>query len=94
MTDENGAKNILKHELCPEHILLSPEEADEVLKTLGVGPEQLPKIRKDDAAIKALERTRRPDGMPIGPIPIGSIIKVIRESETAGRSIAYRVVTG
>ncbi len=94
MTDEKEVKNILKHELCPEHILLSPEEAEEVLNRMHVTLDQFPKIRKDDAAIKALERTRRPDGTPIGPIPVGSVIKVIRESDTAGQFIAYRVVTG
>ncbi len=68
------------HILVPEHILLSDEEAEEVLKTLGVSKEQLPKIRADDPVAKE-----------IGAKP-GQIVKIIRESPTAGRSIAYRLV--
>ncbi len=68
------------HILVPEHILLSDEEAEEVLKTLGVRKEQLPKIRADDPVAKE-----------IGAKP-GQIVKIIRESPTAGRSIAYRLV--
>ncbi len=68
------------HILVPEHVLLSEEEAEEVLKTLGVRKEQLPKIRADDPVAKE-----------IGAKP-GQIVKIIRESPTAGKSIAYRLV--
>ncbi len=68
------------HILVPEHILLSDEEAEEVLKTLGIRKEQLPKIRADDPVAKE-----------IGAKP-GQIVKIIRESPTAGKSIAYRLV--
>ncbi len=68
------------HILVPKHILLSDEEAEEVLKTLGVKKEQLPKIRADDPVAKE-----------IGAKP-GQIVKIIRESPTAGKSVAYRLV--
>jgi len=68
------------HILVPKHVLLSDEEAEEVLKTLGVNKEQLPKIRADDPVAKE-----------IGAKP-GQIVKIIRESLTAGKSIAYRLV--
>ncbi len=68
------------HILVPEHILLSEEEAEEVLKTLGIKKEMLPKIRADDPVAKE-----------IGAKP-GQIVKIIRKSPTAGKSIAYRLV--
>lgn len=80
--------NILEHILVPGHILLSDEEAEQVLKDLNLSKEQLPKIRKNDAAIRQLERTEGV-GHPIEP---GSIIKVVRKSETAEEFVAYRVV--
>ncbi len=77
--------NVMEHELVPEHRLLSEEEANEVLKKLGVEREQLPKIRKKDPCVEFLERI-------YGDIPVGSIIKIIRKSPTAGEVVAYRLV--
>ncbi len=68
------------HILVPKHEVLSKEEAEEVLKTLGVRPEQLPKIREDDPIAKEIGAK------------VGDIVRIIRESPTAGRSIAYRLV--
>ena len=68
------------HILVPKHEVLSKEEAEEVLRTLGVRPEQLPKIRADD-----------PIAREIGA-KVGDIVRIIRESPTAGTSIAYRLV--
>ena len=83
---DNISFNILKHKLVPEHRLLTDDEASEILQKLGVTKDQLPKIRKNDAAIRVLERTV---GEPIVP---GSVIEVVRESETAEEFVAYRVV--
>ncbi len=68
------------HILVPKHEVLSKEEAEEVLRTLGVKPEQLPKIREDDPIAKEIGAK------------VGDIVRIIRESPTAGRSIAYRLV--
>ena len=78
--------NLLDHEYVPEHTLLSEDEAQRVLEELKITKDQLPKIRKNDAAIRVLERTV---GKSIEP---GSVIKVVRESETAEEFVAYRVV--
>ena len=88
MAAEKKSFNILEHILVPEHILLSEEEAAQVLADKKLSKDQLPKIGKNDAAIRALERTKTV-GHPIEP---GSIIKVVRKSETAEEFVAYRVV--
>ncbi len=68
------------HVLVPKHEVLSKEVAEELLKTLGISPEQLPKIRVDDPVAKEIG------------VKVGDIVRIIRESPTAGKSIAYRLV--
>lgn len=79
--------NVLEHKLVPEHRLLSPDEADEVLKGLKVTRDQLPKIRKTDPVIRVLEKIH-------GPIEEGRIVRVLRLNQTAGVSEAFRLVIG
>ncbi|MCS6767438.1 MAG: DNA-directed RNA polymerase subunit H [Candidatus Nitrosocaldus sp.] len=71
---------VIRHEYVPEHILLSKEEAEEVLRRYHVRPNQLPFILASDPAIRG-----------IGAKP-GDIVKIIRKSPTAGVSIYYRYV--
>jgi len=73
-------KDILNHELVPDHIILSKSEAEKIIKELNIRPEQLPKIKKDDPVVKAIEA--KP----------GDILKIIRKSPTAGKFITYRLV--
>ncbi len=68
------------HILVPKHELLSKEEAEELLKVLGVKKEALPKIRADDPIAKE-----------IGAKP-GDIVRIIREDTVFGKSIYYRLV--
>ena len=68
------------HELVPEHILLSKEESEAVLKTYGIEAPQLPKIHVNDPVAKEIEAK------------VGDIIKIIRRSPTAKQSIFYRLV--
>lgn len=72
--------NVLNHELVPHHEVLDEEEARKVLETYGVSEDNLPKILVTDPAAQAC--AARP----------GQIIRVIRESLTAGRAVAYRFV--
>lgn len=86
MAVENILFNVLKHELVPEHYLLTKEEAEAVLSEKGLKYDQLPKIRKSDAAIKVLENI---NGTPVEE---GRVVKVVRQSETAEEFVAYRLV--
>ena len=72
--------NVLKHELVPQHILLSKEEAKEILKRMGLKKRELPWILASDPVARAL------NAKP------GDVIMIIRKSPTAGKSIAFRYV--
>jgi DNA-directed RNA polymerase subunit H len=71
---------IMKHELVPEHIILSDKEKNAVLKQYNTELNLLPKILIDD-----------PVALSIGAEP-GQIIKIIRKSATAKEAVAYRLV--
>jgi len=60
--------------------LLNEEEAEELLNKYDIEREMLPKIKESDPAAKE-----------IGAKP-GDIIKIIRESYTAGETEFYRIV--
>ncbi len=79
--------NILMHEMVPEHWLVPVKEEEKVLKTLGVTKGQLPKIRKSDPVIKALEKVE-------GEIIPGRMIEIVRKSRTRGIAKIYRTVIG
>lgn len=68
------------HESVPEHILLSPEESEVVLKRYDIEAPQLPKIHVNDPAAKEIGAK------------VGDIIRVVRRSPTAKQSIFYRLV--
>lgn len=72
--------NIFDHEYVPKHEILTPEEREKILSEYRVQPYQLSRINASDPAAKA-----------IGARP-GDIVRIIRESPTAGKYIAYRYV--
>ncbi len=82
---ENISFNVLQHDLVPEHVLLTEEETEVIFSELKITRDQLPKIKKSDAAIRVLENIN-------GPIEAGRVIKVIRKSSTAEEFVAYRLV--
>ncbi|MEN6329066.1 MAG: DNA-directed RNA polymerase subunit H [Methanobacteriaceae archaeon] len=75
-------KDILKHELVPDHVILKKNQIKKVLKEMEVYPEQLPKIKLDDPVAKAIGAKE------------GDIIKITRKSQTAGKFVSYRLVLG
>ena|GEM_PF-462276 len=78
---ETKAKpDILKHELVPEHEIISKKDADEVLNKYNITKGQLPKIFSTDPVVKMIKAET------------GDILKITRNSKTAGKSIFYRVV--
>lgn len=87
MAIENISFNVLTHDLVPEHHLLNDADAEKVLSELKISKDQLPKIRKSDAGVRVLENVY---GHPIAE---GSVIKIVRKSETAQEFVAYRLVT-
>jgi len=74
------AFNIFQHVLVPVHQILTQEEKEEVLEKYKVKPYQLPRIKASDPVAKA-----------IGSKP-GDILRIIRNSPTAGKYISYRYV--
>ena len=77
--------NVLKHQMVPEHYLLSLEEEKEVLKQLNITRDQLPKLRMSDPAVRILRRIET-------DVKEGRIVRIIRESQTAGQTIIYRLL--
>ena len=65
------------HVLQPKHIKLKPEEATKLLEELNISLSQLPKIKKEDPAIKEA-------------CEIGDIIKIERAEEDKV-NVYYRV---
>jgi len=83
---DNISFNVLKHDLVPEHHLLSEEEAESILSEMGMTCDQLPKIKNSDAGIRVLESIH-------GPIAEGRVVRIVRKSDTAQEFVAYRLVT-
>ena len=69
-----------KHILIPKHQKLSDAQKEKLLERYNISVKELPRILKTDAAILSL-----------GAKP-GDVIKITRESETAGEASFYRVV--
>ncbi len=73
-------KNILSHELVPEHKILAKDESQKILSQLKARPEQLPKILDTDPVTEIIGAK------------VGDIIEITRDSPTAGKTKYYRVV--
>jgi DNA-directed RNA polymerase subunit H len=78
--DDSKDIDIFTSALVPKHEILSGEEKARLLETLNVIPKQLPKIKKDDPAVLLLGAQK------------GDIIRITRQSHTAGEYYYYRVV--
>jgi len=77
---KNVLIDILQHELVPGHQILSAEEREKLFDELKIEANQLPKVRGTDPIIKLL------NGKP------GDVVRIQRQSPTAGVSIYYRLV--
>ncbi len=80
-----GKINVMKHAFVPEHRPVSKEDEEEILEGMNVPKDKLPKILKSDPVLQQLEGVH-------GKIEEGRIIKIVRNSSTAGEANAYRLV--
>jgi len=72
--------NIFDHVLVPKHEIVKPDERKKLLLEYRVEPYQLPRLKASDPAV-----------MAIGAKP-GDIVRIIRDSPTAGKYVSYRYV--
>ena len=66
--------------MVPDHRIMEVGEITTLLSTYNLTLEQLPNIYHDDPAVKAIKA--KP----------GDVIRIVRESQTAGRAESYRLV--
>jgi DNA-directed RNA polymerase subunit H (RpoH/RPB5) len=79
-TKKKTLEDITKHELVPEHIILSDKEKKDILKKYQLEQNQFPRILDTD-----------PVCLHIGAKP-GKILKITRKSHTANKVVLYRLV--
>ncbi len=72
--------NPLKHKMIPNHEILNEDEVKEILSEYNIEKEQLPKIRVSDPVSVHIKAK------------VGDVVRVTRESPTAGKSLYYRMV--
>ncbi len=72
--------SILDHIMVPEHRMLDDDEIEEVLSKYNIEKEKLSKILAGDPVIKEIGAN------------VGDVIEITRKSETAGKSVFYRLV--
>ncbi|MDY6960246.1 MAG: DNA-directed RNA polymerase subunit H, partial [Halobacteriota archaeon] len=63
--------SILDHEMVPEHIIITEEEAELILKRYGITKGQLPKLKSSDPVAKQIGAK------------VDDVVEVIRNSPTA-----------
>ncbi|MDY6865558.1 MAG: DNA-directed RNA polymerase subunit H [Halobacteriota archaeon] len=71
--------SILDHEMVPEHAIITEEEVELILKQYGITKGQLPKLKSSDPVAKQIGAK------------VDDVVKIIRNSPTAGRSVVYRL---
>ena len=71
---------IIGHSLVPKHEIMSNASVERVLKHYKITTEQLPKIKADDPVVTAIGAKK------------GQVLKITRNSITAGKAVYYRVV--
>lgn len=73
--------NVTKHILVPQHIPLTINEKNDLLKKYTIVSNQLPKILKSDPVARYYGMKK------------GDVFKIVRDSETAGKYVTYRIVS-
>ena len=73
-------KQPIQHVLIPKHKKLSEKEKKDLLENYKITINELPSIKKNDTALIGMD------------VQAGDIIKIERESPTAGNTVFYRGV--
>lgn len=71
---------ITDHAIVPKHEILTPDEIKHLLDTYKISINQLPRIAEDDVVIKEIGAN------------VGDVLRITRESPTAGVTYYYRLV--
>lgn len=72
--------NIQEHMLVPKHEIMTDSEIEDLRNSVDYDIENLPRIKKDDPIVKAIDAKE------------DNILRITRESETAGTFVTYRIV--
>lgn len=70
----------LEHKLVPNHEILEENEIKKILTEYTIEKEQLPKILVSDPSAISIKAK------------VGDVVRITRESPTAGKAIFYRLV--
>ena len=73
-------KKQIKHILVPEHIKVTEEQKNELLKKYNISLKQMPKILATDPALSHMQ------------VQYGDVIMIRRKSPTVGETEYYRAV--
>lgn len=68
--------------LVPKHEIMSDSEIEDELSDADFVKENLPKIKIDDPVVKHIDAK------------VGDVLRITRDSPTAGEFITYRIVDG
>jgi DNA-directed RNA polymerase subunit H len=74
------AIDVRDHRAVPEHSKMNEDEVEELLQKFDAEKDDLPKIERTDAALKQMD------------VEVGDVIKIKRDSPTAGKTTYYRRV--
>ncbi|MGZ4901830.1 MAG: DNA-directed RNA polymerase subunit H [Halobacteriota archaeon] len=72
--------NFLKHEMVPEHVVMSEEEVQDLLARYRIELKQLPKILITDPVCKEIGAKK------------DDVVKIVRRSLTAEEAVSFRLV--
>lgn len=72
--------DLFSHELVPDHVIADDAEVELILDHYGITKDEIPRILRDDPAAKVLGAKT------------GQVIRITRNSETAGDVCYYRLV--
>ena len=76
--------DIQQHNLVPKHEVISESEKELLQQNSDFDVHNLPKIKINDPVVKELSKDSE--------ISAGDVLKITRNSKTAGEFVSYRIV--